>query len=275
MDMTGRVPARATDWLSLRRLTPARVALGMCGQGGVPTQAMLDFTLAHARARDAVHAPLDWETLRGQFQAMGLPTLEVASAAATRQHYLRRPDLGRRLAHDATPVLEACRLAEDRVVIVVADGLSSIAVARHAAALVAALRPLLPPDQQPALVVLAHQGRVAIGDAIGQALHARMAIVLIGERPGLSTTDSLGAYLTWQPRVGCDDAMRNCISNIHPAGLGYAAAARIAAGTLACAHRQRRSGVALALDIDIDAGADAPLALSHAPQPAPRDLDSS
>lgn len=269
--MTERTPSRPASWLSLRRLTPARVALGMSGQGGLPTQALLDFTLAHARARDAVHATLDWEALHARFHAMGLPTLEVASAAGTREHYLRRPDLGRRLADDATPRLEAYRQAEDRLVIVVADGLSSIAVARHAASLVEALRPLLPEAQQPALVVLARLGRVAIGDAVAQALKARMAVVLIGERPGLTTTDSLGAYLTWQPRIGCDDSMRNCISNIHPAGLGYAAAARIAADTLARAYRQKKSGVAL----DIDGTAEALPASPDAPRPIPQDLDSS
>lgn len=208
-----------TRWADLRRFTPARVGLGRAGNA-LPTSAHLDFMEAHARARDAVHAALDAEAL-GRALAPEA-SLVVRSAARDRAEYLRRPDLGRRLAEGEAGRLPAggCDLA-----LVLADGLCATAVQRHAPVVVAGL---LAAVRARGLVVaapvIALQGRVAIGDPIGEALGARAALVLIGERPGLSAPDSLGAYLTWQPRVGRTDAERNCVSNIRPEGLPPAAA---------------------------------------------------
>lgn len=209
-------PVTQAPWRALKAATPARIALGRAGPA-LPTAAVLDFALDHARARDAVHAAVDFEALAGRIP---LPSVIVASAAPDRTTYLRRPDLGRRLAPGQALPLSPCDL-----LLVVGDGLSAAAVEAHAAPLIAAL----PPDLGGGPVVLARQARVALGDEIGERMGARMVAVLIGERPGLSSPDSLGVYLTWGPRVGRTDAERNCISNIRPGGLSYqAAAARLA-----------------------------------------------
>ena len=195
----------------------------------------LELRLAHARARDAVHAPLDEERLRADLAALGLPVLTVASAVRDRPQYLMRPDLGRQLAPDGGAVLSAQAGGGFDLALVVTDGLSARAVERHAAPLLAALLPQLKADGwRIAPLVIVRQGRVAIGDAVAQLLRARMAAVLIGERPGLSAPDSMGAYLTWQPGPHTTDANRNCISNIRPEGIdpadcgrqGFAPAAR-------------------------------------------------
>ncbi len=222
-----------TRWHDLRSFTPARVALGRVGQG-LPTAAHLAFQADHAAARDAVHAALDVAALRA---ALGPQTKLVRSAAPDRATYLRRPDLGRSLHpdHDLAPQ-PGC------LAIVVADGLSAIATQRHAPALVEALLALMP-ELGP--VVIATQARVALGDAVGEALQAEAVLVLLGERPGLSAFDSLGAYLTWQPRIGRSDAERNCVSNIRPAGLAVPEAARKLAWLLGEMRRLRLSGVAL------------------------------
>ncbi len=222
----------------LRALTQARVLLGRAGQG-LPTGALLEFQLDHARARDAVHAALE---PAGFAEAVKHPVIEVRSRAQTRSEYLRRPDLGRLL--DAA---DAARLTPtgDELVIVVADGLSATAVHRHAASLVVALIEHLA-DWQIAPVVLAMQGRVALGDAIGEAMAVDCALILIGERPGLSAPDSLGAYITWQPRIGRMDSERNCVSNIRPPhGLGYAAAADAIVALLTAARQRKLTGVQL------------------------------
>jgi ethanolamine ammonia-lyase small subunit len=221
----------------LRTLTMARVALGRVGSA-VPMRAALDFELAHARARDAVHAALPDDL------AATLGAVAVHSRAADRAAYLQRPDLGRRVRPEDLDVLT--RQAVD-LAIVVADGLSALAVERHAAPLVAALRVRLA-DWTIAPIVLAYQARVAIGDEIAVAQGAGAVVVLIGERPGLSAPDSLGAYMSWAPRIGMPDSARNCVSNIRPPhGLGIdAAAARIAA-ILAAARGAGRTGVGLAL----------------------------
>lgn len=209
-------PVTQDPWRALKAATPARIALGRAGPA-LPTAAVLDFALDHARARDAVHAAVDFEALAGRIP---LPSVIVASAAPDRTTYLRRPDLGRRLAPGQALPLSPCDL-----LLVVGDGLSAAAVEAHAAPLIAAL----PPDLGGGPVVLARQARVALGDEIGERMGARMVAVLIGERPGLSSPDSLGVYLTWGPRVGRTDAERNCVSNIRPGGLSYqAAAARLA-----------------------------------------------
>ncbi len=209
-------------WRDLRRFTDARVALGRAGNG-MPTAAHLDFQAAHAAARDAVHAPLDVPALAAALASAGIESRIVRSMAPDRQTYLLRPDLGRRLHPDDEADLAP---VPGCFALVVCDGLSSVAVQRHAASVLAAVVPALrargltvPP------VVLAVQGRVALGDRVGAALGAAAVAVLIGERPGLSAADSMGAYLTWGPRPDRTDAERNCISNIRPLGLPPAAAA--------------------------------------------------
>ncbi|MFY3383755.1 ethanolamine ammonia-lyase subunit EutC [Paracidovorax sp. MALMAid1276] len=221
-------PAIPPDpWSDLRAHTQARLALGRTG-AALPTAELLRFGLAHAQARDAVHIPLDAEGLAAQLQAQGCSTLQVHSAAHDRPTYLLRPDLGRRLC-DADAHALGAGAAEPRapidLLLVVADGLSSLAVARHAPPLVAAICEQAPADWGIGPVVIARQARVALGDEVGALLGARLVAVLIGERPGLSAPDSLGIYLTWHPQVGRSDAERNCISNVRTEGLAPTAAA--------------------------------------------------
>lgn len=231
--------AEPPDRLSkLRSLTQARVALGRVGQA-LPTAALLDFQLAHARARDAVHAEL---VADGFAAAIGRPVIDVRSRAPDRPTYLGRPDLGR-LLDDA----DAAKLqpTDAELAITVGDGLSAIAVHAHAASLVTALVARLG-GWRIAPVVLAHQARVALGDEIGAALGVDLIVMLIGERPGLSAPDSLGAYLTWAPRRGRRDSERNCVSNIRPPhGLGYDAAADRIAWLLGAARQRRLTGIGL------------------------------
>jgi ethanolamine ammonia-lyase small subunit len=229
----------------LRRLTPARIALGRSGSSQ-PTRAVLEFELAHAQARDAVLAPLDTAALRQQLEADGWPTLEVCSRAADRTAYLARPDWGRRLSEASAASLCALDPPGADLALVVSDGLSSVAVARHAANLLRALRPLLSAATRIAPIVVATQARVALSDEIGACLKARVAVSIIGERPGLSSPDSLGLYLTYAPQPGRNDAERNCISNIRPPqGLAYTEAAQLLAALLHAALDQRCSGIAL------------------------------
>ena len=217
--------------------TPARIGLGVAGVS-LPTRSLLEFQMDHAMARDAVHDELATVSLPQELAALGLTPLMLHSAAPNREVYLRRPDLGRRLA-DVEVHASPCDLA-----VVLADGLSALAVNRHAIPLLQALLPLLGGLQLgPASVV--GQGRVAIGDEIGERLGAEMVLMLIGERPGLSAPDSLGAYLTWHPRVGRTDAERNCVSNIRPEGLGYAEAATRIGTCMAAAKRLQQTGVEL------------------------------
>jgi ethanolamine ammonia-lyase small subunit len=249
-------PASTSPWEALRRFTPARIALGHSGISQ-RTATQLEFQLAHARARDAVHVPLDAAALQQALRDAwpGPPPVLAHSAAADRHVYLQRPDLGRRLDDGSRAALAA--LASSRgghdLGIVVADGLSAPAVARHAAPLLAALAAALmsPASGHPAEPwtlappVVVRQGRVAIGDEIGELLGVRLVVVLIGERPGLSSPDSMGLYLTWAPRRGLTDERRNCISNIHAAGLGYEEAAARLHYLMTEARRRGLSGVAL------------------------------
>ena len=233
-------------WLDLRRLTAARIALGRSGVS-LPTAEWLGFSQAHAMARDAVHAPLEAATLCSALRAEGFAAHGVQSAAPDRPTYLRRPDLGRRLAATSAAQLAALSLPEDlALVVVMADGLSPAAVAAHGLPLLRALLPRLAAQQQaPGTVVVAEQARVALGDEVGALLGAQAVLVLVGERPGLSSPDSLGAYLTWAPRVGRSDAERNCVSNIRPAGLSIEEAAHKIAWLLAAARRLLTTGVTL------------------------------
>lgn len=239
--------AAPDPWYQLRALTPARIALGRAG-GSLPTRAGLNFQLDHARARDAVHAPLDLGSAAQALRQTGMECFAVKSAAADRLRFLQRPDLGRRLDPGSRQLMERAFAPGSSLdaVFVVADGLSARAVHHHAAPLLAEVGPrLLADGWRLGPVVLAEQGRVALGDEIGALMGARMVVVMIGERPGLSSPDSLGAYLTWQPRIGRTDADRNCISNIRPEGLPYQAAGTRVHFLMSEARRCRLSGVAL------------------------------
>lgn len=239
----------------LRSMTPARVGLRRSGSS-IATSELLDFQLSHARARDAVHAPLQPSTLLAALSAMlkssQYPRTEILtlhSAAKDRQTYLQRPDLGRKLDEPSQKRLHERRTHPADLTIVLADGLSALAVERHAISLIAALLSLLSasaPDLRIAPICLVEQARVAIGDEIAQGLRADLVIVLIGERPGLSSPDSLGAYITWQPRPGItSDAERNCISNIRAEGLSYPQAAVRLLHYMQEARSKRLTGVAL------------------------------
>ncbi len=232
-------------WNMLREFTDARIALGRSG-ASLPTHEVLRFGLAHAQARDAVHQPFDSETLARQLQALGLQTLEAHSAAADRHIYLNRPDLGRMLSEESRSALTAARVPAHDLLLVVGDGLSSHAVHRQSVGLIKALLPYMETlGISLAPVVLAHQSRVALGDDIGETLNSKAVAILIGERPGLSSPDSLGVYLTWRPERKRLESDRNCISNIRPDGLNYEAAAFKLAWLLEQAFLRRLTGVRL------------------------------
>jgi len=241
-----QAPAGKTPdpWARWRCATPARIALGRSGDA-LPTAELLRFGWAHAMARDAVHAPFDPDALQTALQHQGWPVVQVHSRAPDRASYLQRPDLGRRLAPEDARKLGALARDGQDLCLVIGDGLSALAAARHAAPLLEALRPLLPAGLERGPLVLATQARVALADEIGEILRARLAVILLGERPGLSTPDSLGLYLTYQPRVGATDAQRNCISNVHAQGLTPQAAAARLAWLIRAALRRQLSGVAL------------------------------
>ncbi len=226
---------------SLREFTPARVDLGRTGHS-LPTSELLDFQLAHARARDAVHLPLDVRSMILELKQKNIRCIALASEAGDRSTYLRRPDLGRRLNAESRERLTPLKSDYDAV-FVIADGLSALAVHRHAAPF---LEPFLARlDWNIAPVAIVEQARVAIGDEIGELLGAKLAVVLIGERPGLSSPDSLGIYLTWQPRPGRTDAERNCISNIRNEGLSYELATHKLLFLMNESRRLKLSGVQL------------------------------
>jgi ethanolamine ammonia-lyase small subunit len=220
------------------------VGLGRAGHS-LPTRALLEFQLAHAKARDAVRLPLAVDSLVLELKQKNVTSIPLASAARDRDEYLKRPDLGRRLS-DASRERLATPRADYDAAFVIADGLSALAVHRHAAPLLEML--LRDLDWRIAPVAIVEQARVAIGDEIGELLGARMVLVLIGERPGLSSPDSLGAYLTWQPRPGRTDAERNCVSNIRAEGLSYAAAAHKLRFLMNESRRLKVSGVRLKED---------------------------
>jgi ethanolamine ammonia-lyase small subunit len=246
IDHSQSATSASTTTPSLRNYTPARVSLRRTGVSLATTE-ILDFQLAHAQARDAVHAALDPEhltrRLRTELPSLAAPILTLASAAPDRASYLRRPDLGRTLASASAALLHPspCDL-----VIVIADGLSATAIDHHVVPLLAALLPMLTATNQTlGPLCIATQARVAIADQIGSLLRARLSLILIGERPGLSSPDSLGAYITWNPTPGRTDADRNCISNIRTAGLDYATAASRIAFYCTEAQRLQLTGTAL------------------------------
>lgn len=254
-------PSRPLE--ALRELTPARVGLGRSG-ASMPTEALLAFTLDHARARDAVHAVFDAPRLVAGLAGLGLAAIQVSSQARDRRDYLRRPDLGRMLDPDSRRGLAASGRGAGGLVIVIGDGLSPAAVNLHAVELVRHLGPrLMEAGVGIGHIVIASGARVALGDEIGAALGARMALMLIGERPGLSAPDSLGAYLTFAPRIGLTDAERNCVSNIHGAGLSYDEAAFKIAWLVREGLARQVTGVALK---DESAGGSPPrIAANQAP----------
>jgi ethanolamine ammonia-lyase small subunit len=212
-------------WTHLRRFTDARIGLGRCGIAQ-PLKANLDFRLAHARARDAVHAPFAPKQLVDQIQAIH-PSISLNSAAVDRQTYLTRPDLGRRLDPVSLETYQACIAGESfDLSLVVADGLSAKAIENHALAFIQTWLPLVAHRYRVAPIPVISQGRVAVADEVAALAGATLSIILIGERPGLSAPDSMGIYLTYAPKVGNKDDKRNCISNIRAAGLSIADAVR-------------------------------------------------
>ncbi len=259
-------PPPSDPLLALRALTSARIALGRSGTS-LPTAAQLDFQYAHAQARDAVHLAFDHPALSAQLAARGRASLLLHSAANDRHSYLQRPDLGRRLDSDSAQLLRNYSQANPGGVdlaIVIADGLSALAVHRHSLAFLQHL------EEQSAAegwslspVILVEQGRVAVADEIGELLGAQMVLILIGERPGLSSPDSLGLYFTYAPKVGLSDAHRNCISNVRLAGLSYAMAAHRLLYLMREACRRQLSGVNLK-----DETAAPPLLQANDPTPA-------
>ena len=235
-------------WLELRRLTPARIALGRTGTS-MPTGAQLDFQFAHAQARDAVHLPFDHAGLSSQLAERGRDSLLLHSAAVDRHSYLQRPDLGRRLSDESAQALRDYAEANPGGVdlaVVVADGLSALAVHKHTLPFLTRMEEQTHAEGWSlSPVILVEQGRVAVADEVGQLLGAKMVVILIGERPGLSSPDSLGLYFTYNPKVGLTDAYRNCISNVRLEGLSYGMAAHRLLYLMREACRRQLSGVNL------------------------------
>ncbi|MBS7540751.1 ethanolamine ammonia-lyase subunit EutC [Ancylobacter lacus] len=263
-------PVHRDSWRRLAGLTPARIALGRVG-AGLPTAEVLRFSLAHAQARDAVHTPFESATVAAGIAGLGFETVTVSSAATGRDIYLRRPDLGRRLSAEGRATLEALHqgdpAAAPDIALVVADGLSSTAIHVQAVPFLAAFRArLVENGWRTGPVVVASQARVALGDEVGAALGARCVVVLVGERPGLSSPDSLGLYLTFEPKVGRTDAERNCISNVRGEGLSHDLAAFKLAWLLKEALARRLTGVQLKDESDLllVAGRAPPLRLPEA-----------
>jgi ethanolamine ammonia-lyase small subunit len=242
-------------WALLREYTDARIGLGRSGVS-IPTSHSLEFQLAHAQAQDAVHLPLDVEHIVEQLnnnnlnQETYLPIL-LHSQAVNRTAYLQRPDLGRRLNSDSAETLKKINLNKEEpfdLSIVIVDGLSSLAIKENAVNFIDRLLSALTNDTQKwkiAPFTIVQQGRVAIGDEVGELLKAKISLVLIGERPGLSSPDSLGLYLTWSPKVGLTDASRNCISNVRSEGLSYEEAVKKTMYLLKESRRLELSGVNL------------------------------
>jgi ethanolamine ammonia-lyase small subunit len=251
IDAPAGAPARipSTPSPPLHSYTPARVQLQRTGHS-LTTAETLRLQLAHAQARDAVHATVDVLALIHGLQQRKLPNLVVTSAAPNRAEYLRNPALGRTLSSYSETALKALATEAGEpgivydLVFVIADGLSAVAVDRHALPLLDAVLGSLD-AWSIAPICVVEQARVAIADPIGEILGAKTSVILIGERPGLSSPDSLGVYVTWDPRTGCSDANRNCISNIRPQGLGYGEAATLLHFYLTESRRLQQTGTLL------------------------------
>jgi ethanolamine ammonia-lyase small subunit len=245
-------------WEKLRQFTDARIGLGRVGTS-IPTAELLRFQLSHAQAIDAVHVPLDIDSLETEFSqsewiAPLLPTFRLHSGVANRMEYLQRPDFGRKLDEASLYQLQQFTLNRGDqprydLAIVIADGLSSYAIAHHATLFIEALLEHLTSDPSKkwniAPISIVEQARVAVGDDVGEALNAQEVLLLVGERPGLSSPDSMGLYLTWAPKRGTEDSLRNCISNVRPKGLNYSAAAHKCFYLLSESHRIQLTGVGL------------------------------
>jgi ethanolamine ammonia-lyase small subunit len=245
--MASQLLVTTDPWQSLRIATSARIALGRAG-GSLPTSEWLNFKGAHAAARDAVHNPFNAESFAAQIHGLGHAMIVVETEATDRMIYLQRPDFGRRLSDASRQKLELVASANSPtdLAIVISDGLSALAVERHAAPLLAALLSKLKASRWLlAPIVVARFGRVALQDEVGEMLGAQIALMLIGERPGLGSPDSLGAYLVFAPRIGNTDANRNCVSNVRPEGLPYEPAAETLYYLLSESRRLRLSGVSL------------------------------
>ncbi|HSX71588.1 MAG TPA: ethanolamine ammonia-lyase subunit EutC [Pseudomonas sp.] len=262
-------PSGAIDnpWQALRRLTPARIALGRAGTS-LPTGAQLDFQFAHAQARDAVHLPLDADELATGLAERGHQVLQLHSAAADRHTYLQRPDLGRRLDAASAQALRDYPHAHPGgydLAVVIADGLSALAVQRHSLAFLDRWQQQTSEDGWTlAPICLVRQGRVAVADEVAELLGAKMVVILIGERPGLSSPDSLGLYFTYAPKVGLTDAFRNCISNVRLEGLSYGLAAHKLLYLMREAGRRKLSGVSLKDEAEVPAlDGEAPAAIGN------------
>ncbi len=235
-------------WQSLQQYTAARIALGSTG-ASLPTREWLRFRWAHACAKDAVHAPLDTENLAHVLSPLGLPVRQLHSQVCNAQQYLLRPDYGRKLDENSRCLLSTNQQSHD-ICLVIADGLSSIAIAQHTLPLLESLLPQLAKRQyRLAPLMIVHYGRVAIGDDIGYLMKSKLTVVLIGERPGLSAPDSMGIYLTYDPQPALTDERRNCISNVRPEGLPCLMAAEKLSYLIDESLRRKVSGVALKDDL--------------------------
>ena len=238
-------------WDRLNSSTPARIALGRVG-ASLPTHEVLGFSMAHARARDAVHALFDRDKVSLEIQALGYQTLLADSAAPDRAAFLRRPDWGRKLSPASRVHLAGLQMPPADLAIIVADGLSAAAIHAQAVPFLTAFQPWIArAGWSVAPVVIARQARVALGDEIGELLHAKIAILLVGERPGLSSPDSLGIYLTYAPTRGRNDGERNCISNVREQGLSHDLAAFKLAWLVDQALKRGLTGVALKDEADM------------------------
>lgn len=235
-------------WRSLRKFTTARIGLGRAGIS-LPTKHHLDFQLAHAQARDAVHSELDIEKLQQNLNVHSYTSIHLRSAAGSRSIYLQRPDLGRRLDDNSEQHLQALESGTPHtydIAFIIADGLSAFAVEEHAVNFLNFITAkLIKENWKIAPIVIVEQGRVAVSDEIGSLLGADQAVILIGERPGLSSPDSLGIYLTFDPKIDRNDADRNCISNVRTEGQSYKGAAHKLFYLLSEARRRKFSGVNL------------------------------
>jgi len=232
------------DFNSLKELTDARIGLGRAGTS-IPTKAMLDFKLAHAQARDAVYHPLALASIQNKLTSLNLPSTTLHSKAEDRIQYLQRPDLGRKL-NQASVIALNNEIKKADILICIADGLSAIAIELNAFEVIKLLAPKLKQvNLSLATICLVLQGRVAIADHIGEILNAKLSIIFIGERPGLSAADSMGAYLTYNPKIGLTDDSRNCISNIRKGGLSAELAASKIFYLIQEAFSKGTSGIAL------------------------------
>ena len=234
--------SRKDHWEFLKNFTDARIAMGRTGNS-IPTKNLLEFQLAHAKARDAVHSELNFTEISDLLNKFNLQIINLHSSVHNRMEYLQRPDLGRKLNEESKTILNKCQKGFD-LSIVIADGLSSLAIKNHLKPFLENLLPELNSWRLAPLSVV-KEGRVAIGDEIAQILEAEIVVILIGERPGLSSPDSMGIYLTYAPKSGLTDESRNCISNVRPAGLNYSSASKKLLYLLNQSRSKKLSGVNL------------------------------